>query len=353
MSNLTWRQKLLKATQFRAEDRIALYARLGTLVRNDVGVAPAMELLYARYLKRKDLKAGLLKSWLYGMRQGHGISMVMADWVTPGERIMLEAAETSGKLGESLQETERMLESITRIKSMAISKSVMPLMILLTILAALIGLSMNLIPVFQEIDYPKENWEGGVLLADWVYRVIYQHLLVLILLVGGFVGLIAFSMPWFSHPIRYRVLDKIPPYSIYRAFQGSTVMVALSTMLSSGVPIDTALKKVQGLSSNYIRVQIELVLQRLRAGSHPKEALQIDLFDDEMKDDIFIYSQFGDFDTAMKRMSNNAINQAEQAVSKAVGAANKYIGFGGALVMLWIMSSVVLTLLSMTDSLSF
>ena len=55
----------------------------------------------------------------------------------------------------------------------------------------------------------------------------------------------------------------------------------------------------------------------------------------------------------MKRMSNNAINQAEQAVSKAVGAANKYIGFGGALVMLWIMSSVVLTLLSMTDSLSF
>lgn len=353
MAKLSWKERFVKATQFGAKERISMYARLGTLVMNDVGPSNAIEMLYGRYLKRKDVKAGMLKKWLYGMRQGHGIASVMADWITPGELMMLEAAESSGKLGESLKETERMLEAISRIKSMARTKSAIPVLVLITIMAALVGLSMNLIPVFREIDYPRENWESGVLFADWVYRVVYQHLFFVILALVGFVSLIMYSLPNLAHPIRYKFLDKLPPYNIYRAFQGSAVMVALSTMLGSGVPVDTALRKIQGLSNKYIRVQIELVLQRLRSGSHPKDALQIDLFDDDTKDDIFIYSQFGDFDTAMRRMSNNSIAQAEQAVSKAVGSANKLVGAGGALAMLWIMYSVVFTLLSLTDSLSF
>lgn len=353
MAKLTWKERFIKATQFGASERIALYGRLGTLVSNDVGVSNAIEILHGRYLKRKDIRAGMLKSWLYGLRQGHGISVVMGNWISPAEKMMLEAAETSGKLGENLRETERMLEAVSRIKQVVKTKSATPIAVLLIVMSALVGLSINLVPVFREIGLPKESWESGVLFAEWVYNVIFQNLFIVVAGILAVIALIAWSLPNLSHPIRYRLLDRFPPYNIYRAFQGSVVMVALSTMLSAGVPIDIALKKIQDLSNRYVKVQIELVLQRLRAGSPPKEALQIDLFDDDIKDDIYVYSQFGDFDSAMKKMSRSSIARAENAVGKAVGAANKYVGMGGAFTMLWIMSSVVLTLLSMADSLSY
>ena len=55
----------------------------------------------------------------------------------------------------------------------------------------------------------------------------------------------------------------------------------------------------------------------------------------------------------MKKLADSSIESAEQSVSASVSVANKVIGFGGALVMLWIMSSVVMTLLNLSDVIAF
>ncbi len=288
------------------DNRRRLWLKLAKLIANGVPILQAIQTIVRRRALShgtKDAQVIALNLWVKGMANGRRLSQVVNDWVSPAEKMLLSAGESSGTLYESLHAAVRVMDANRDIKS-AIFKGVSyPLALLAIGFMILYMFSFKVVPEFTKI-VPPEKFSGTakvlILLTDFTRSWVIELAALLILSVVLFF----ISLPRWDGRMRI-IMDRYAPYSIYRIIQGSTWLIALASMLEAGVRLEYALQQLSQNADKWLRNRVQAAISGMRSGLQLGEALLrsgYEFPDAEVIDDLGIYSSLSGFDEALQIM---------------------------------------------------
>lgn len=261
---------------FTGNARIELYETIGLLLENGVVLSKAVQDLYMIESNNgknpKALRALVLNAIRHGVSRGQGLSVALAPWVPHQEVALIKAGETTGQLARSLTECSRIIQAKQEIKKAVIGGLMYPLIISMVLVLLLYQISTKMVPQFARIT-PESSWTGAAWVLSQIAHFVVNWGLVSLLVFVVFAGWVSWSMPNLYRP-RFRVwLDKLPPWSIYRALHGSTFLLNISVMLRAGVRLQDVLIIMAKTGSPWVKSRIGSALEGINSGQNLGQAL--------------------------------------------------------------------------------
>lgn len=289
--------KLLKF-RFSTSHRISMYKRLKSFIEEEFPVYESLLKFKNRFDKKKDYRGKIIGIWLEQMNHGSSFSKAITGWVPDSELNLISAGEDGQGLDKGLGEAIKFSSSGKEIKSAIIGGVSYPLILFIIVLGFIAMFSLQMAPAYLGI-LPLERWPG---LGQYLYSfssflVNYWYVVVLIIVIAA-IAITSTISSW-RGSLR-EMADKIPPWSIYKVYHSSSFLIALSSMMKSGVPLNDALKKLKNISSPWLGAYIEEMMKNLRrGGKNFGQHLNVGLLDEETAGDVIDYSELGKFEEAV------------------------------------------------------
>lgn len=307
--------------------RRRVYAKLGALVENGISLAEALRELSRR---AREVNSWAEESFLEDLlvravRRGDSLGQVLSKWA-PVDEVMIIEGNSSSNLGPPLAECVKIIKIKSAMITQVKGALAYPLFLASVLCGALFVVGRTVLPQFLELADPSD-WTG----AGWV---IYKLSLFLnsgwiwvaLLSVVSVVVLVIWSLPHWCGPLRQR-LDKLPPWSIYRLLIGSSWMLSISALLSSGIPLVEAMSGIQGVSrktSPWLAERLARTLRFLHQGKNLGEALRMTGYefpDKELIADLSIYSRLDDFEVSLGNLADEWVQTGVQKVKEQAAVA--------------------------------
>lgn len=117
--------------------------------------------------------------------------------------------------------------------------------------------------------------------------------------------------------------DRVPPWSIYKGRQASSLLGVLSALVSSGRTVRESLVLVRNLSTPYMAWRLNQIIRRYDAsGKDAMSALRTGFFSQPVMDRIEDAVEQRSFDETLKHVGNNALKVITRAVQAQANTAN-------------------------------
>lgn len=318
-------ERFLVRRSFNAKEREKLYRKLIQLLGNGVSLERALSQIQLIQKKRgSSLLAKTINEWRRNLENGQNFGACLAPYIPVGEAMLIETGADSGKLERSIQNAADMVAQQKRIRTAIVSNASYPVLLICVLIAALIMTSYRVIPAFTEV-LPVEEWEGVAALVASVSMMIKEigHLILFGFM--AFVFVIAYSMPRWEGRLRV-TFDQIPPWSLYRVWQGSSFLLSMASLMSAGVKIDeNAVNKLASRVSPYLRTRLRAFSSQISAGLNFGDALEATGYrfpDDNIIDDLKIYATLRGFEANLSTITNDWIEEAEESVTASMKILN-------------------------------
>jgi len=319
--------------------RAELYDMLGALITDGKPLDTSIRELKQRYVAKKRPLASSLTIWLGCLDEGKAFSESIKGYASETEAIIIAATEKSGDLSSGFAQASSVARASAEIRSTIIAEMTTPVIQIIMLFVLLIGFSVSMAPQLMESvplsamdDSQRALFElSGIIAKTWMYIIPSLSL----------VGFIAMrSVPRYSGTFRH-ILDKIPPWSIYRIYSSATFMISLSALIKAGIPIESAIRFIRQQSSPWMKEHLSIMTGRMRAGIEQGEAMDTGLLSDRVSDMVAIYSSTADFDAAINTLGKTATEDGLRTIKKQAGLAKTIsmvlIGFAVG----WILISVM------------
>lgn len=320
MAEFHYRHRAIRLLRFNRPRRILLYRRLSAFIGAGVPFKDALEKIHARYIDRRDIRALMLRHWLQHIKAGHTVADAMRPWVSTGECLLLEAAQTTGNLEQGFSRSAWLSELSGKISSRFVSAISYPVIILSLLLLVTVWFSVSLVPTFAEA-IPADQWQGQARHLYQVSTLLRHHGLWLPVPLLCILAAFLWSIPRWRGPWRTR-LDNYPPYNFYRMYQATVFLVSLAAMTRAQIPLYEALTNIQQHSAPWLQDKVRRMRLLLKTGAHPGEALSSSLFDQETLDDLHVYGMLGDLNTMLETMSEYIVQVSLQRVTAVSNTMN-------------------------------
>ncbi|KAK3286601.1 hypothetical protein CYMTET_5827 [Cymbomonas tetramitiformis] len=242
-----------------------LYRYLQTYIGNELRETDALAQVY-----NLIVKTSALKSWdplavftaqaLYSLTQTGGtLSTFMATWAPQNEASILAAGQETGLGPALLDKLIHHSERLTIVNS-AVRQAFASLAAGLGLsFLALYWIGTEIFPgIIRSIKTDTFYGYAGQLKAMSDYMVEYGLVTGLGLLL--FILLIVYSLPNLVGRAR-SVLDRLPPWSIYRDLNAATFLVGLATLVQNGVNEQQALVTLNRHAQPYLRDKISHLIK--------------------------------------------------------------------------------------------
>jgi type II secretory pathway component PulF len=320
--------KLQLALEFNAKARERLYRKLAQLLRNGVSLDRALEQIAYIESKRRHVGiAAVLRRWRSAIQNGQNFGQCVAPFVPNSESLLLESGGNSGRLIESFLNAADAVAQSRRIKGAIIGAGSYPALLICVLAAALVAASYKIIPAFGEV-LPVEQWQGAAALTADLTAGIRNHGLNILLFIIGTFFAVAFSLPRWCGRTRLLV-EGIAPWSIYRMWTGSSFLLALAALMSSGVKIDDmALRRLSGRASPYLRERITAITKQLASGLNLGEAMARaghNFPEGELIDDLRIYATLKGFEDNLATITREWVGEVEGKVVASMKILNTVV----------------------------
>ncbi len=304
--------------QFKSDlkNRKKLYRKLATFLKNGARLDVALEDMLKRYQREnpKHPFAVCLESWLLTLRRGKSFSEAITGWVPDDEKMFLKAGEDDIQkafttVTELLTANEMMAKTLKK-------GFIVPVIFLTIAVALMLFYAYVLIPTFLE-SAPKGAVFTGMAGAVQSTTAFVRDWLVLILAVLlGIIALIFYSLPRWTGKLRI-VCDKFFPWKIYRIKQGLGWLLALSALTSQGYKTFDAMTLLSEGANPWLKQRLDAVIQNQKNKMDFGAALietPYQFPDQDILDDIAVYSQDGDFDKALEIVANEWIKESQESL---------------------------------------
>lgn len=332
-------KRLIQKIRFSLKYRITLYEKIADYLDSKFPVEQTLAQMSKRYKKNKDYRYKILDEWKMGMTRGKKFSDAIVNQVPSEERILISSGEnSSGGLQEGLREAIRLSSSMAKIKSVIIGGSSYPIVLMFMILGMISMFSTQVAPVFKTI-LAIELWpESGKALYE-LSTFIVQKWWILTLATVATVYVIVKSLPRWCGKTR-GFADKFPPYSIYKSYQASSFLIALSAMMKSGISLNDALNRIREQGSPWLRSHIDVMLRKLRyLGTDYGKALDTGLLENEIAGDIQDYSQLSSFENAVYRIGEASLIESVRVIEVKMNVVKYIMMFAAAGTLMWFFST--------------
>lgn len=263
--------------QFGSAERIQFYESLTALLENGVGVNDALNEIRTIYNDdgRQRYHPIALACADIGEKVGNGKKLAEScnAWVPYQEMAIIGAGERSGNLTQAFSDCIRLIEAHQKIQSLILSSALYPA-ITWTLMAYLLHIiATRVVPAMARSTPPEHMTGTSYLLYLIATYVNHYGLITLIALIVLLVGALV-SLPYLTGPLRVR-LERLPPWSIYKALHGSTFLLNIAVMLRANINQVEALDALMINATPWLRERLLAVSYGVEIGKNFGVALKL------------------------------------------------------------------------------
>ena len=320
-------------------DRIAVYRKLKSLIRNRFSLMEALERLYQIASKDgkspDDTMAIALSSWMASVRNGDSLSVAMRGWAPSTELLMLSVGDITN-LELALENTIKVVEGMRRMRAPVIEAVSYPLFLLFLTTVLIWGVGKYLVPPMVDA-VPDLQWKG---LAKSLVNLSYfvaEHPYLLFVPFPVICLLVMWTFPRWRAGFR-PIIDRFPPYSIYRIFIGVGWLLSLSALIKAGTPVSRALRLLRADSSRYLLYRIDRTIVFVNNGDNLGDALyrtRLGFPDDEVIGDLRIYAELDNFPTALEQLADDWMEDSVRIIEQKAAWMNNFAILAIAATVAW------------------
>lgn len=321
------------------QDRFRIYRKLQGMLSMNEALSRALERLWynvSEMGKYPDRPAAIaLRDWLARDRAGDSLSDAMQGWVPSAELYMIRAGEESGAVARALESIQAVGDRAKEMREAIVYAVSYPFFMIMLLSGVLWTFGVNLVANMRKVAPPEvvAKLAGLASFSDFVIDWGAIVLAVSVLLIG----VIVFTLPSFCGPVRVR-LDRFPPWSWYRLWQGSAFMLGLSALLSAQVPLKKAIEVLEEQSEPWLRERLYSARQEVLRGRNLGEALRASNFgfpDPKVALDLEILSERADVGNVIEQVTDEWMEdqvavlkkQAEMARTVGLALVGTFIGW--------------------------
>jgi type II secretory pathway component PulF len=236
------------------------------------------------------------------------------------EVMSIRAGMKSGDPVTGMRNTIDALDASSSMMSTIIGKLTYPAILLIALCALIFFFSVAILPKIGSVLDPA-SWPPPAKKLNSMSNFVREDWYIVIAVVVGLAILINWSLPRVVGPIR-KILDKIPPYSFYKAFHSANILISLASLMRSGIPYVNALEELAKLSTPYLRKHLNQIIYNMSDGRDIGEAMDTGLFSTEMMVSIHMMSQNADFQAAINEIGRAAVQRSIDKISTIAGLLN-------------------------------
>ena len=309
--------------------RIDLYRALRMSAKNKASTSEAFETLAALHRKGGPQPNAQLADLAFtvsaGLADGQRLAEALAPWIPEIEASILAAGERAGDLGRAYDDAIVAIKRHDRLTAAARNATVYPIFLTVLLCAFLFSAAHHLVPNIALIKDPEE-WTGPPVLLYWLSIVINDYGL-LIALAGLLLGTATvLSLRRWAGGLRVLV-DRVPPYSIYRDIQGAIFLSNLAVLIKAGSKVDDALILLMRHASPWLRLRLQATLYGIGQGGNLGKALVDADYGFPSPTAIQFISQIAgknEFDSGLAEFSHEWMTYLADDIEKA-GAIFKHV----------------------------
>lgn len=251
----------LKRMQFGGKAQLAFLEDFYVLVNDGIPANRAIEMMGQ---VTTGISCDVALSIAQKISEGQPLAEGMRDWFAVNVVEIIRVGEEGGALVETVKSAINTLTQHSGALGALIGAISYPLMVITLACAIIVYLDNSVFVQFKEIK-PMEQWPQagrdlvnyGILIQQWWWLVIVLIVLVMMglrYLMANYVG-------------EFRpILDKIPPFSLYRRFAASRLLETLGLLVANGVVFKNALKVMQYQSNPYMTSHLMMMEHLLGMG---------------------------------------------------------------------------------------
>lgn len=320
-------------------DRIAVYRKLRSLIRNRFSLMEALERLYQIASKDgkspDDTMAIALSSWMASVRNGDSLSVAMRGWAPSTELLMLSVGDITN-LELALENTIKVVEGMRRMRAPVIEAVSYPLFLMFLTTILIWGVGKYLVPPMVDA-VPGLQWKGlakslvdlSYFVADHPYWLFFPLPIACIF--------ITWTFPRWRSGFR-PIIDRFPPYSIYRIFIGVGWLLSLSALIKAGTPVSRALRLLRADASRYLLYRIDRTIVFVNNGDNLGDALyrtRLGFPDDEVIGDLRIYAELDNFPAALEQLADDWMEDSVRIIEQKAAWMNNFAILAIAATVAW------------------
>lgn len=336
---------VLQRFKIKADHRHKLYETLGKVADDGKSWYTALEVMGAEFGRTKHPLAPMVKIVLLRMR-GAGVSKggqakrtlgtELAGMVPDDESMLIQAGETSGNMAAGLANASALVETKGRLMSTVWKGVSKPMGYFLAVIAVLLYMSITMLPKFEAIR-PRDKWgEDGQTLgmvADHVTLIVAVSLSLIV----GAVAAIRWIVPLWVGNSR-RIADSyVFPFTLIAEINGASFLKTLAGYIASGTPFSEAVKKVSMTATPYMRSQCSTLMDLLRRGKRPEEALcQLTIIPPKYHWIIKVYAMSKDAAKVYENIADELTKNVEAFVNTLFGYVGVAMQVALAFIVIWL-----------------
>lgn len=296
---------------FNTTRRKVFYMKIAELLSNAMQINNIVLSMRNRAAKKK--KNGI-EAWIYEqMYKDLATTGYLSDgtkkFVPNIDQILIKAGETSGELSKTLFSASDLNEKTSKMQGLIKKALAYPTFLFVCIFAITWWFGASLFPGMEDF-MPVEQWpmlsQKTYALAKFIRD--YAFIVVAIIIFLGIA--IWWSMPNLTGKFRI-ILDKIPPWSLYRLSQGGAWILSISCMVSAGTINSEALNIVYNESkgNRWLQERTKAVRNNISKSQSMGEALTTpyNFPDGELCMDMQDYAKAGNFNEIFEKVGREWI----------------------------------------------
>lgn len=253
---------------FGACQRLKIYRSVATLLKNRVPLKPALLTCFDVYStggkKTHRIEAIVLQDCLTALDQGCALAEALRRWLPFDEYSAIAAGQRSARLAEALLRAADMIRRKEMMHKAAIHATAYPAFLLMTVGISFYVIAAHVMPKLLRM-MPPHQWSASVRLLNWLTQWIAQHGAWLLLGMGALLSAFWISLPRLTGRVR-ALLDRLPPWSMYRIVHGATFLYNVGVLLEANVPKVELLDMMRTHASPYLRERIDGALRGVKDG---------------------------------------------------------------------------------------
>ncbi len=335
--------QFLKRMQFGGKAQLAFLEDFYTLVNDGIPANRAIDMM-------AQVTTGISRDVAFAIgkkiSEGQPLADGMRDWFAVNVVEIIRVGEEGGVLVETLKSAIKTLTQRSGSLGALLGAISYPLMVITLACAIIVYLDSSVFQQFKDIK-PIAQWpQAGRDLLE-ISSFIKGWWWLVLLLVAALILLLRNLMANYVGELR-PLLDKLPPFSLYRRFAASRFLETLGLLVANGIVFKNALKVMQYQSNPYLSSHLLMMEHLLSMGKgNISDVLQTGLVSESDVLRLRVMAEVKGFEHGLVRMG---VRGSEQN-TKIVGLIAKIVGgillVVGAYLIVTIVKGIYLTGMAM------
>jgi type II secretory pathway component PulF len=319
-----WLQKF-KHLQFGGKAQLAFLEDMYVLIKDGIPANRSVEMIAQ---STTGLTRDVALTIAQKISEGQQLADGMREWFAVNIVEIIRVGEEGGALGETIKSAINTLSQRSSALGALISAIAYPLVVIIMACVLIVYLNNNVLVQFKQIK-PIAEWPSvgqnlvmaGEIIQTWWWLVIILVVVTILFLRRVMANYIGEFRP---------LLDKFPPFSLFKRFAAARVMETMGLLVANGVVFRNAIKIMQYQATPYIASHLIMMEHLLATGrGNISDVLETGLIDEKSLLRLRVMAEVKGLEHGMVRLGVRGTEESIKTlkvISKTIGGILLVIG---------------------------